>query len=63
MRRKGKEKEMAEPSAAPLSPKKGNEVNTGTNSLVRKETTKILRQSIMIASHANDVGLVSRQAS
>nr|XP_046259998.1 huntingtin isoform X3 [Scatophagus argus] len=29
IRRKGKEKEAAEPSAAPMSPKKGNEVNTG----------------------------------
>lgn len=29
IRRKGKEKEAAEPSAAPLSPKKGNEANTG----------------------------------
>ncbi|XP_071360000.1 huntingtin isoform X4 [Trachinotus anak] len=29
IRRKGKEKETAEPSAAPMSPKKSNEVNTG----------------------------------
>ncbi|XP_022595709.1 huntingtin [Seriola dumerili] len=29
IRRKGKEKEAAEPSAAPMSPKKSNEVNTG----------------------------------
>ncbi|XP_019133711.2 huntingtin isoform X8 [Larimichthys crocea] len=29
IRRKGKEKDAAEPSVAPMSPKKGNEVNTG----------------------------------
>ncbi|XP_029353602.1 huntingtin isoform X2 [Echeneis naucrates] len=29
IRRKGKDKEAAEPSAAPMSPKKSNEVNTG----------------------------------
>ncbi|KAM3623028.1 uncharacterized protein V6R79_006105 [Siganus canaliculatus] len=29
IRRKGKEKDPTEPSAAPISPKKGNEVNTG----------------------------------
>uniref|UniRef100_G3Q320 Huntingtin n=1 Tax=Gasterosteus aculeatus aculeatus TaxID=481459 RepID=G3Q320_GASAC len=29
IRRKGKEKDAAEPSAAPMSPKKSNEVNTG----------------------------------
>ena len=29
IRRKGKEKDVAEPSAVPMSPKKSNEVNTG----------------------------------
>lgn len=29
IRRKGKEKEAVEPSVAPMSPKKANEVNTG----------------------------------
>uniref|UniRef100_A0A7N6BBY5 Huntingtin n=1 Tax=Anabas testudineus TaxID=64144 RepID=A0A7N6BBY5_ANATE len=43
IRRKGREKDAAEPSAAPMSPKKNNEVNTGTNSTsstaVNKSTT------------------------
>eukprot|EP00063_Salmo_salar_P071958 XP_014046793.1 PREDICTED: huntingtin-like [Salmo salar] len=30
IRRKGKEKEVAEPSTTPMSPKKGSETNTGT---------------------------------
>lgn len=30
IRRKGKEKEMTEPSTTPMSPKKGGEANTGT---------------------------------
>lgn len=30
IRRKGKEKDAVDSSAAPLSPKKGNEANTGT---------------------------------
>uniref|UniRef100_A0AAQ5WX78 Huntingtin n=1 Tax=Amphiprion ocellaris TaxID=80972 RepID=A0AAQ5WX78_AMPOC len=38
IRRKGKEKEAAEPSAAPMSPKKSNEVNTGSTA-VNKSTT------------------------
>ncbi|XP_041641127.1 huntingtin isoform X2 [Cheilinus undulatus] len=45
IRRKGKEKETAEPSAAPMSPKKSNEVNTGRpadntgSTAVNKSTT------------------------
>uniref|UniRef100_A0AAQ5Z840 Huntingtin n=1 Tax=Amphiprion ocellaris TaxID=80972 RepID=A0AAQ5Z840_AMPOC len=45
IRRKGKEKEAAEPSAAPMSPKKSNEVNTGRpadsagSTAVNKSTT------------------------
>ncbi|XP_035515683.1 huntingtin isoform X4 [Morone saxatilis] len=45
IRRKGKEKEAAEPSTAPMSPKKGNELNTGRpvdstgSTAVNKSTT------------------------
>ncbi|XP_078146492.1 huntingtin isoform X3 [Centroberyx gerrardi] len=45
IRRKGKEKEAAEPSTAPMSPKKSNEVNTGRpadstgSTAVNKSTT------------------------
>ncbi|CAK6962936.1 huntingtin isoform X10 [Scomber scombrus] len=45
IRRKGKEKDVAEPSAAPMSPKKSNEVNTGRpadgtgSAAVNKSTT------------------------
>ncbi|XP_008276136.1 huntingtin isoform X2 [Stegastes partitus] len=45
IRRKGKEKEATEPSAAPMSPKKSNEVNTGRpadstgSTAVNKSTT------------------------
>ncbi|XP_044202216.1 huntingtin isoform X1 [Thunnus albacares] len=45
IRRKGKEKEVAEPSVAPMSPKKSNEVNTGrqadgtSSAAVNKSTT------------------------
>ncbi|XP_070712460.1 huntingtin isoform X2 [Pempheris klunzingeri] len=45
IRRKGKEKEAAEPSVAPMSPKKSNEVNTGRpadstgSTAVNKSTT------------------------
>ncbi|KAM4604138.1 huntingtin isoform 2-T2 [Polymixia lowei] len=45
IRRKGKEKEAAEPSAAPMSPKKSNEANTGrpgdgtASTVVNKSTT------------------------
>uniref|UniRef100_A0A7N6BJT5 Huntingtin n=1 Tax=Anabas testudineus TaxID=64144 RepID=A0A7N6BJT5_ANATE len=45
IRRKGREKDAAEPSAAPMSPKKNNEVNTGrpadstSSTAVNKSTT------------------------
>ncbi|XP_068177228.1 huntingtin isoform X2 [Antennarius striatus] len=45
IRRKGKEKDAAEPSAAPMSPKKGNDANTGRpidstgSTAVNKSTT------------------------
>ncbi|XP_031720297.1 huntingtin, partial [Anarrhichthys ocellatus] len=43
IRRKGKEKDAAEPSAAPMSPKKSNEVNTGrpadSTTAINKSTT------------------------
>ncbi|XP_075946777.1 huntingtin isoform X3 [Anarhichas minor] len=43
IRRKGKEKDAAEPSAAPMSPKKSNEVNTGRpadgTTAINKSTT------------------------
>lgn len=61
IRRKGKEKDAAEPSAAPLSPKKASEVNTGTHT--QKERGDLLCKSVILPSHANVVCLVSRQAS
>uniref|UniRef100_A0AAX7VAA8 Huntingtin n=1 Tax=Astatotilapia calliptera TaxID=8154 RepID=A0AAX7VAA8_ASTCA len=61
IRRKGKEKEVADPSATPMSPKKGSEANTGSTT-VNKSTTfgnfyhlppYLKLHDVLKATHAN----------